>query len=147
VNNEAYSLSRLKDIVIPEPPPLWPFAPGVWALVALVTLLFFLGAYLKWKSWKRDAYRRAGTVLLSDARSVHEVSIILKRVALAAYPREAVASLYGEDWVAFLNSTYPASEVPTIATESNAPASGDLVEFAANWIRRHKASNPHKVSG
>jgi hypothetical protein len=34
-----------------------------------------------------------------------ELPILIKRVALSAYPRERVASLTGEQWLAFLDQT------------------------------------------
>ena len=32
---DAASLQNLRDIVVPEPPPLWPLAPGVWVLLVI----------------------------------------------------------------------------------------------------------------
>ena len=51
---------------------------------------------------QENAYRRAGLALLARAETAHEISVILIRVALAAFPREQAASLVGEDWRGFL---------------------------------------------
>jgi hypothetical protein len=63
----------------------------------------------------------------------------MKRVALAAFPREQVASLYGEEWAAFLRETCPRGRFPeTITTDAGAEPDAALVAFAGTWIRHHR---------
>jgi len=67
-------------------------------LIAGVAILVY-----QWRLRRQEnAYRRAGLALLARAETAHEISVILIRVALAAFPREQAASLVGEDWRGFL---------------------------------------------
>ena len=135
------SLENLRDIVVPEPPPLWPPAPGVWVILIIV-LAVLLALTLWWRRARaRNAYRRAGLGLLKTARTVRDVNIILKRVALAAFPRPRVASLYGDDWVAFLDGTCRRARFASLdAADSGAEASSKLRSSAGIWIRHHRSA-------
>lgn len=139
--DDQHSLSNLRDIVTPDAPGFWPLAPGVWVVsgivVAAAVIIFF-----HWLSLhKRNAYRRAGLALLDNAKTVHDISVLLKRVALAAFPREQVASLYGNDWVKFLKQTCPESRFSeTDLTASNSEAGNELIKQAGLWIRRHRVN-------
>jgi hypothetical protein len=63
----------------------------------------------------------------------------MKRVALSAFPREQVASLYGDDWATFLQTTCPNQDfLQLVTTESGAEAGQELVRLAATWIREHR---------
>jgi hypothetical protein len=87
---------------------------------------------------RNNAYRRAGLALLGEARTVYDISVLLKRVALAVSPREQVASLYGETWITFLNRTCSRSHFSKIGTtESDTKASQELIELARVWIKYH----------
>lgn len=139
MQEDPASLQNLHDIVIPEAPPLWPLAPGVWVL--LVTGLAVLAALmlLWWRARKRNAYRRAGRALLEHAGSVREVHIILKRVALAVWPRPEVAPLYGNEWAAFLDGSCPRTRFGSMAAapdEDGPPP--ELRRDARRWISHHR---------
>jgi hypothetical protein len=108
----------------------------VFAVVVAVVLLILLHRML---AWKADGYRRAGISLLTKSTTVRDVSIVLKRVALAAFPREDVASLYGKDWARFLRDTGTQEDLSEIETsDSNAPATRELIDRAASWIKYHR---------
>ncbi len=141
-------LSRLADIVVPPPVPWWPPAPGWWMLLAalLAGLVILLVAAAR--GWRRNAYRRealAALERLEPAADATAVSAILKRTALAAYPREAVASLTGRTWLAFLDRTSGdhafAEGGGLAAAVSGAPAEDDaaLLAAARRWVRHHRA--------
>ena len=140
MTTDPHSLENLRDIMVPEPPPLWPPAPGVW--VALVVGLAVLTALLlAWRrARRRTAYRRAGLQLLQAARTVRDVNVVLKRVALAAFPRPRVAPLYGGDWVAFLNEACSRTSFEAFAkAEPGSDANPELQSRAGIWIRHHRA--------
>ncbi len=137
--DEQYSLDNLRDITLPEPPPLWPPVPEVWLLLGIVITAVIVLLYQRYRAQKRNAYRRAGLLLLDDASTVHDVSVILKRVALVVFPREQVASLYGEDWTAFLQQTHVQRDYSLIAqAEPDEPAGREVTRLAADWIRHHR---------
>jgi hypothetical protein len=107
---------ELRDIHAPALPDLWPPAPGWWVLAGLLlSLAFFAGRRL----WGRRRLRqRRRQVLEALARTgdklaegqdatlfLAEVSMLLRRVALARYPRRRVASLVGSEWLRFLDET------------------------------------------
>lgn len=139
MDTDQYSLNNLRDIVLPDPPPFWPPAAGVWvALGIAVAIMFFIGWWLH-ESRKRNAYRKAGLALMDKVRTSYDVSVVLKRVALAVFPREQVASLYGDDWVAFLHKTCPRRYFLALnASDTDAPPDNELVELAGTWIRYHQ---------
>ena len=135
MDDDQYSLDKLRDIVIPEPPPLWPLAPGMWVLLGLIFLTLLLIAW-RWRvARKRNAYRKAGLVLLNIARSTQDISVLMKRVALAAFPREAVASLYGDEWTAILKETCPRSDFSALTTtDPDGVPDSIVIGLAASWI-------------
>lgn len=141
MDGQAASLQNLRDIVVPQPPPLWPPAPGVW-VVLIVVLCALVALFLWWhRARARSAYRRAGLALLDGAGTARDVDVILKRVALAAFPRPRVAPLYGDDWVTFLDSTCSRARfAPIAAAEPGAAATPELRRLAGTWIRHHRAT-------
>ena len=137
--DEGYSLDNLRDIVVPEPPPSWPPAPEVWLLTVVVIAAVAVFVYQRRRQRQANAYRRAGLSLLHEAGTVHEISVILKRVALAAFPREQVASLYGDAWGAFLSQSCGRRDFsPLIEAAPDTPADNKARRLAATWIRRHR---------
>jgi hypothetical protein len=148
MNGEPYSLSDLRDIVVPDPPPVWPPASGVWVVLGLVMAVVLVVCWRLHVAWKRNAYRRAGLVLLGEVGTAHDVSVVLKRVALAVFPRQQVASLHGDDWVAFLNETCSRGHFSGMGVvNSSAQASPQLVERAGIWIRHHRAAEHRAPDG
>lgn len=147
-------LAQLRDIHLPPPVGWWPPAPGWWllALLALVTLL--LGALWLRRRHRRSAYRRAALAELRQLQAIDDplrfaraVNALLKRTALAAFPRRQVAPLYGADWLAFLDSRLrrPQFTEPSLralgANHHPQPDALDrqlLTRATSHWIRRHK---------
>jgi len=134
------SLQNLRDIAVPEPPPLWPPAPGVWVLL-IVALCALAAVVILWmRVRERNAYRRAGLALLEQAVTTRDVNVILKRVALAVFPRSKVAPLYGDDWAGFLDASCSRSRFTDLgAIEYGADVSRELRDLARRWVRHHRA--------
>lgn len=136
---DQYSLSNLQDIVVPDPPSLWPPAPGVWVALGTILLALLLAGWWWRTIRRRNAHRRAGLMLLGEARTAYDVSVVIKRVALSVFPREQVASLYGDDWATFLHTTCPKRDFQALAaTAASADANQELLELATTWIRHHR---------
>ena len=121
-------LAQLRDIHLPDAIGWWPLAPGWYLLLILVLFMGviisvgFVKHYLNGRA-KRHAlrlvgayqqeYRTHGNAQLSAAR----LSELLKRVALVYFPRKNVASLQGEAWIVFLNSTSKKLDFHTVRNE------------------------------
>jgi hypothetical protein len=133
------SLANLRDIAMPEPPPLWPPAPGVWVLLIVIAAVVTALAVFWRRRWVDNAYRRAGLALLDEARTHRDVNIVLKRVALAVFPRPEVAPLYGTDWAAFLDHSCHGVRFSSLSdVEDDAEATRQVQSLARTWIRRHR---------
>ncbi len=110
--DELDLIDRLRDIHMPPPPPLWPPAPGWWALLAVTALA---AALLAWRLRTRRRARRQALRELDtlerrwradgDAAAMAAgLAVLLRRVALAGNPRAEVAGLSGEAWLAWLDA-------------------------------------------
>ena len=157
MNADPGSLENLHDLVMPVPVPWWPPAPG-WFIVSAV-LVMVLGWWLirAIQQWQSNSYRREALVLLGKIDgSGAELPILIKRVALSAYPRERVASLTGEEWLAFLDQTGHTDAFTTgagrwlarVAYEPQLTASLSPTELnglrtaVRDWILRHQPETP-----
>ena len=148
-------MALLHEIVLPDAISRMPEGPGWW--IALVWSVACSAIFVR--QWllrrKANAYRRDAIVLLRDIASnkaltddeaAARIAILLKRTALAVYPRESVASLYGEEWAQFLRETASNDPVVSRAADELAQAAyrgndngADLVSSARRWIRVHRA--------
>lgn len=141
------SRDAMHGLILPPDIAFWPATPA-WAVVGLlVALLLGWAAWRGWRRWQAAAYRREALRALDAADQPAEVARILKRTALAAWPREAVASLAGTPWAAFLRRTAPRARLDEGTAAALATASHDprplpvaqLRDAAARWIRHHDA--------
>lgn len=146
MNSDPASLENLYDIVEPPPVPWWPPAPGWWILAALLFAAACALAIHRYRKWRADAYRRAALRQVEAARTTGELATILKRTALAAFPRTEIASLAGAKWRRWLEKTggQAASEEVARLLEVGVyrnPESSEtsaLAAFTLHWITRHK---------
>ena len=108
----------------------------------VIFLAALLALFIGWRRARaRSAYRRAGLRLLVEARTAREVDVVLKRVALAAFPRSRVASLYGGDWAAFLDGTCPRTRFADLdPSDADGAAPAALRDLAGIWIRHHRVA-------
>ena len=109
-------LSQLHDIHLPAPIGWWPLAPGWYLLAALTVLIGFSLFFMIHRAYSNGRAKRQALRELAQFEQQYQqdtnsqlasarLSELLKRVALAYYPRTQVAGLRGEAWIAFLNST------------------------------------------
>jgi Domain of unknown function (DUF4381) len=107
-------LAQLKDIHLPAPVGVLPLAPGWWVIIITFTLIvLYSGFYTLRYYWRRRAVKRA-LKMLERFKLIYKkegdvvviaghLSALLRRVAIAYYPRNFVAGLKGQDWVDFLD--------------------------------------------
>jgi|TARA_Y100000310_G_scaffold334724_1_gene415085 hypothetical protein len=151
-------LSELRDIHLPPPIDPWPIAAGWWVLSLLLAFSLALGVRYTYQRWRSNRYRRAGLQQLEQLlqeyqgnqnaeQYLNRFGELIKRIALVCFPRERVASLHGEEWVAFLDRTghtnefslgqgqvlmYGAYEPETVYEVQT------LHELGVKWIARHR---------
>lgn len=112
-------LAELRGYHPPDPVSWWPPAPGWWLLALLIVgLLIWVTVWALGARRRRRLARAAPRAALDELaalRAAHArdgdaaafacgLSRLLRRFALARYPRRAVAGLSGEDWLAFLDA-------------------------------------------
>ena len=147
------SLDLLEDIVVPDPVSWWPLAPAWWVLIAIVVLASACGGWFAYRRWKANAYRRAA---LRELEALGDgatgIPALMKRVALAVWPRSEIAGLSGERWIAFLRDTSPDGfdeesaeallEAGYRGGDLDAGQRSSLVRSAKRWIATHRRPNP-----
>lgn len=145
-------LELLHEIVPPEPIALVPQTIGWWiALAWLVACFAFIVAAIV-RHRRANRYRREAIAELARIEAQADapeapaaLAALLKRTALAAYPRQQVASLYGSAWAAFLVDSSNGDAVIAAAADSLAHAAyregicvTELTPASRRWIRRHR---------
>lgn len=110
-------LAQLRDWHLPDSVQWWPPAPGWWISAAALLAVLLWVAGVRWRRHRRrgaaarSALReldalRAAIKADGDIRAfVAALSRLLRRFALARFPREQVAGLTGDAWLAFLDAT------------------------------------------
>ncbi len=160
--NPQDPLAALNPLREPAAIGWWPLAPGWWVLIALAVLAIIVGCYYLVKHYRANVYRR---LALQQLQTIHtrldqanggdkhsaisNTNALLKSVALQVFPRHDIASLSGEAWLGFLNSTRRSESTDTEFTAGFANAAyraqvpeletGQLFRAAKNWILKHRA--------
>ncbi len=115
MNLASNPLKDLRDIHLPAPISSWPLASGWYVIAVLGGLALMVLGVLLYRYLKKVRPRRAALKQLDKLQQnyqqkqtpavVSELSILIRRCALSAFPRHNVAGLEGEAWLAFLNET------------------------------------------
>ena len=160
------ALEKLTDIVAPPPVSFVPQTWG-WGALAAIGLVLVAWGLVRWRR-HRQANRYRAEALAELARierritqgpdpagALAAIRPLLKRVALAAWPRPRVASLAQTHWVDFLRVAEGESALPVPlakllndieyrSTKELAAISADdaraCVEVAKHWIEAHRVS-------
>jgi len=145
----------LKELPLPEPVSWLPATPG-WLVVGailLATLAAF--AWLRWRAWQRQRYRREALARIAaigaGAEALAELPLVLRATALAAFPRDEVASLRGAIWVEWLNENGGRFDLadaecldllpydPDTARDLSPLVATRLVAASRAWVKGHHA--------
>ncbi|HMH14667.1 MAG TPA: DUF4381 domain-containing protein [Edaphobacter sp.] len=142
------SLAKLHDYYQPVQPSWIPQTIGWYVLFAICALLFFWFSIHAIRRWLTNRYRREALRELATTTPA-QFSALLKRTALAAWPREKVASLSGDAWLQFLGDVAatesfrspPGNRIEELAFSGGTTSREDeqaLRTIATEWIRRHR---------
>lgn len=158
------ALEGLHDVVLPPPVSMTPQTAGWYVLFAVAGILIIWAVAAQARTFLRNRYRREALRELAALESgagdgatrtaaLRALPGLLRRTALAAWPREAVAPLSGDAWLAFLDRAYggdgfgkgPGRLVALAAYEPDAdldavgePDARAAFALARDWIRRHR---------
>ena len=164
---EVSGLEKLHEIVLPEPVSWMPQTIGWYVVFGLILLVAGWWVYGRLRRLRANRYRRFALAELAvieqdlqrpekRARALAEIPVLLKRSALAAFPRSEVAGLSGEKWLYFLDKTmggkyFTGGEgrlLPELAYAPTARISelpdeavGKLIQFTRQWIKAHKGGD------
>lgn len=164
--SDSFSLNNLRDIVEPSAVSGWLPPPTVYLFGALVLVWLAAAIVLFIIHHRKNLYRRVGLRELASIENrvgninerptaLRDLNMLLKRVALVAWPRDQVASLSGDAWLAFLDNTSHGSpftggasrllkEIPLAADEYLKSISPEditlLIKAVDDWIRTHRVN-------
>lgn len=152
---KGLNLAELIDLLepVPEPPPvsMLPQTAGwIWLALLLLAIAFYLIRRF-WHSWQRNAYRRAALSELAHCSGdIEQLARLVRRTALAAYPRARVASLFGKDWLQFLDRAYGGDgfsngpgKVLATGPYRGGSAEDRVEELVRVWIKQHQRDGGH----
>jgi hypothetical protein len=158
MNAPAQTPLQLRDIHLPAPPDFWPPAPGWWLLAAVVLGLAAWAGMLAWRRLKIRRERQRVMALLEQLERssgeaatpefLAQLSSLTRRLALMRFPRHEVASLTGQDWLRFLDSSggdgqfsegpgRVLAQGPYVRELSDDVDSRTLTSLVRHWIRRN----------
>lgn len=155
--NPQDPLANLHPLREPEVIGWWPLAPGWWIVIGLIALALTALAFVLYRKYAANAYRRQATQQLQNIHTqwladgdsqvyAAEVNALLKSVAIHAFPSRDVASYNGSKWLQFLNGglatqglSFPESFANS-AYQKQVPSSQcqQYLEPARRWINHHK---------
>jgi len=151
------SLDNLHDIILPDAVGLFPVAPG-WILVgiSLLTLLFHFAVkgydHYKKTLYKREALRELERSKYDSKEGLVALLTLARRVAIAAYGREATAKLTGDAWWNFMEqhskvqmSGELREKIATLLYDSSSTEDTSSYQTMRSivevWIKTHKVSD------
>jgi Domain of unknown function (DUF4381) len=160
------ALEKLADIAVPPPVSFMPQTWG-WAVLGAILVLLAGWCLARWQHHRKaNRYRAAALAELArierflqsggtPVEVVLAIPPVLKRAALAAWPRGRVASLAQTKWLNFLRETgkdarFPGSFVDLLesieyragqeVTAFSAGDARDCIAVAKAWIETHHVS-------
>ena len=154
---QADPVAGLIDFPLPREVSLWPqtWEARIAAVVLLVALVAGVWSLLRY--WRLNRYRREALAELNrigrasqgaQEQVLKALALLVRRTALAAFPREQVAPLLGPSWLAFLDRSYGGQEfsqgvgrlLVAGPYQQIAPADAELkslLVLVRRWIRGH----------
>ncbi|MCK5188631.1 MAG: DUF4381 domain-containing protein [Methylococcales bacterium] len=148
----------LRDIHLPETLGWWPPAIGWWLLAILIPLLFVLIVWIYRRITRKTAIKTAKKLLLEikrdndldDRQKLIELSALIRRVVVSHSFRNETASLTGQRWLEYLDSTVKGSPFTSGAGHFLADAHyqkspvadvdiSAVINVCENWLKSQKS--------
>ena len=154
-------VAGLVDIPLPHGVSLW---PQTWESRVVIAALLVAAAVALWQfvhhrranRYRREALAELDRIThtpaanLSSSELAMQLSLLVRRTALAAFPREQVAPLAGSAWLAFLDRTGSETEfsngvgrwlvrAPYSRMQPDDGQRSLLIDLTRRWIRGHHA--------
>lgn len=112
---DTNALNGLKTVHLPTAVSVFPLAPGWYIVLAIILFaIIFAILWLRHKQMRQQA-RGEVYILFDELEANHqlnanpellsELTILMKRVAMMRYPEASAHTLYGKDWLHFLDKT------------------------------------------
>jgi len=99
-------LAQLKTIHLPESIHNYPIAPGWWLVAAIVLIIIiWVIVYFKKRHFINKAKKAAIQKISQQEQTENEIISTLKWAALQYFPRQQVASLFGDELQKFFTKT------------------------------------------
>lgn len=150
-------LEQLKDIYLPEKVSFWwPLAYGWWLVISFAIFVIIILLFIR--HLKKNKKKYIELVVDDFRKNIEEtynnkpqevlqiISLYLKRVALQKFPNSNVKTLYGQDWLAFLDSKSRGKDFTStkakLLKDSYKPIILDrnsleeIINVAQKWLRR-----------
>lgn len=146
----------LKDLHLPETIGWFPPAIGWWLVVVLMPLTLWFLYWLYKRLTRKTAIKVARQLLaniknssMDNAQKLTELSAWLRRVAISTAPRTQTASLTGQAWLAFLDSSLKDSpfttgigrclvDAPYRKVMPSETEISQLIDLCENWLKAQK---------
>jgi flagellar biogenesis protein FliO len=144
----------LKDIHLPEAIGWWPPAIGWWLLAVLIVLLIVFLYWLYKRLTRKTAIKTAKKNLsiikenpaLDNNQKLRDLSMLVRRAAISVSPRAEVASLTGQQWLAFLDKSVKGApfsegcgqlltEAPYRNTQPTEQEISQLISLCEDWLK------------
>ncbi len=160
----ADPLAQLVEVTVPAPVGYWPQTTAAYVALALVAVAIAIVLWRYLAHRRATRYRRVAIGELDRMINAPEfwqgamaqlidLNRLLRRTALAAYPRPDVASLHGPEWLRFLDRSCAGAdfehgpgqifatapyERPEAEDGGGRADSDELAALTRTWIRRHR---------
>ena len=160
MTDEAINSNEIGALIEPDPIAFSFGAPGWYVLLGMVLLLLLIVAIIRYRTYRKNAYRRSAISLLTQlfegaeepSKKLFGIAELIKRVSITSYGRNTIVDLSWNDWITFMENKSKgkaAFSSSSIELLSNGLYQGDrlvcaeedlrrLMNESITWIKQHR---------
>ena len=160
MNEDVINSNEIGTLIEPDPIAFSFGAPGWYVLLGVVLMLLLIVAFIRYRTYRKNAYRRSAISLLTQlleateepSKKLFGMAELIKRVSITSYGRNAIVDLSWNDWFTFVenkNKGNAAFSTSSIELLSNGLYQGDrlvcaeedlrrLMNESITWIKQHR---------